>query len=351
MTTVDKNIPISQIAKQGCERNTSIFGLALGHVPSWAISMLVHAAIIVMLFSQTFTEEPMNNNLLIVGGSEEELEDLVQFEMTQDRQIFELPELEIPNLVATLELTDFVSTIELGADSQAEMGELDWESNITEDIAGLFGEADLGMSLRTGGGTGQATFFGVQTRGNRFVYVVDNSVSMNNGKFETAINEIKKSVAKLEPEHEFYVIFYSDTSYPLFYPEVQRTLVPATEANKKKLDQWLGKVHRCAETRGEAAMDLALRMRPDGLYLLGDGAFTDRAIFKTIAIAEDHNVTIHTLGFGMTSRDSLGFVRLAKAYNGTFQNVEVTAQMRAYSKTVNRPNDKRRNGVWGININ
>jgi hypothetical protein len=41
---------------------------------------------------------------------------------------------------------------------------------------------------------------------------------------------------------------------------------------------------------------------------------------------------------------------LAKAYNGTFQNVDVTAEMRAFSKTVNRPKNNKKNGVWGINL-
>ncbi|PHS02884.1 MAG: hypothetical protein COA78_19915 [Blastopirellula sp.] len=386
MATVDKNIPVSEDTahdtidltvdvNKGDQESTDVvrtsgsqvesnqaedsedvyeekssFGFALGQVPGWAVSMLVHAVILVALFCLTFKLEPNNDKMMIVGATEEELEELEQFELTQDDQILELQEVEIPNPVAALELTDFMSTIDLGADAQAEMGEIALEDDITGDIAGLFGASDLGMS-QMGGGSGTATFFGVQTNGNRFIYVVDNSNSMSNGKFETAIYEIKKSVALLKPEHEFYVIFYSDASYPLFYPEVQRYPVAATQANKKKLDKWLGTVHRCLRTNGEAAMDLAMRMRPDGLYLLGDGAFGDKAVPKTLANAENNNVIIHTLGFGMKPQAAKSFDELAKAYNGTFQNVEVTAEMRAYSKTVKRPRNNKKNGVWGINLN
>ena len=327
----------------------SSFGMILGQVPGWAVSMLVHAAIIVLLFCFTFTVEQKNDKMFMVGGTEDELEELEQFEITQDDQILALQEIDIPNPVAALEMTDFMSTIDLGSDAQAEMGKITLEDSISGDIAGLFGTSDLGMS-QMGGGSGKATFFGVQTNGNRFIYVVDNSNSMNNGKFETALYEIKRSVAQLKPEHEFYVIFYSDASYPLFYPEEQRYPVPATEANKKKLDRWLGTVHRCLQTKGEAAMDLAMRMRPDGLYLLGDGAFSDKAVPKTLANAENNNVIIHTLGFGMTDKAAKSFDNLAKAYNGTFQNVDVTAEMRAFSKTVNRPKNNKKNGVWGINL-
>src|SRR4051794_39032917 len=81
-------------------------------------------------------------------------------------------------------------------------------------------------------------FFGTEARGNRFVFVVDNSSSMKSGRFEMAEAELIKTVNGLTPRQSFYVIFVSDQTYPMFYPQREPDLVPATPANKKRLADW-----------------------------------------------------------------------------------------------------------------
>ena len=76
-------------------------------------------------------------------------------------------------------------------------------------------------------------FFGSKTEAIDFVFVIDNSNSMTKGRFETALNELVKAVSKLNKRQKFYVIFYSDTAYPLFHPYSPKTLVPATPQNKQ----------------------------------------------------------------------------------------------------------------------
>ncbi len=73
-----------------------------------------------------------------------------------------------------------------------------------------------GGGSRSGGPSGSALFFGTQTKGDRFVFVVDNSSSMKNGRFEMAISELVKTVEGLTPRQSFYVIFVSDQPYPMF---------------------------------------------------------------------------------------------------------------------------------------
>src|SRR5262249_46640550 len=71
-----------------------------------------------------------------------------------------------------------------------------------------------GKGTRSGGRAESTMFFGTEARGNRFVFVVDNSSSMKGGRLEMAISELIKTVESLSPRQSFYVIFVSDKTYP-----------------------------------------------------------------------------------------------------------------------------------------
>jgi hypothetical protein len=209
-----------------------------------------------------------------------------------------------------------------------------------------FGQGDKGIG-KDGLGP-PVSFFGVKTVGNRFMFVVDNSNSMTKGRFETAITELYKAIYKLNANQEFYIIFYSDTAYPLFYPYTAKTWVKATAQNKAKLRTWLLGVHRCFRTNGLEAMKLALRMKPDVLYLLGDGAFGDKTIPMVLGSKND-KLVIHTLGFNLI-KGRAEFVAVAKRFKGTFTDVRVTPSMVLRSQQLNRPKNNKKNGVWGIKL-
>jgi hypothetical protein len=208
------------------------------------------------------------------------------------------------------------------------------------------GEGSGGNS--SGLGKGMTSFFGVKTSGKRFVYVVDNSNSMGKGRLEAAIQEVQDSIDNLSPEQYFYVIFYSDTAYPLFYPKIAKTYVNATPGNKLKLREWLATIQHCLHTRGEEAMTLAMKLKPDVIYLLGDGAFTDRTVSQTLDV-DDSRVLIHTFGFDMEKeKDRVGFESIAKKFRGAFHDVKVAPEMLIVERTNKRPRNNQRNGHWGI---
>jgi hypothetical protein len=71
-----------------------------------------------------------------------------------------------------------------------------------------------------GGERGDAVFFGTRSQGNRIVFVVDNSSSMKDGRLEAAVTELVRSVEALSPRQAFYVIFVSDQTYPMFFPQL-----------------------------------------------------------------------------------------------------------------------------------
>ncbi len=181
-----------------------------------------------------------------------------------------------------------------------------------------------------GGGTGSALFFGTQTKGDRFVFVVDNSASMKGGRFEMALAELVKTVEGMTPRQSFYVIFVSDQPYPMFYPQAEPALVPATPQNKNRLREWLPKAILASGHNREMikAMDMAAALGPQAVYLLWDGdlKYSDNVRLDVMShlTATPWNFVVHTIGLGVTSLDGeQNLTAIAQAHHGQYRRVEV----------------------------
>ena len=326
----------------------------LAAMPAWIVSMLTHLVILLALALLTLKPplKPQDAPLVVSPVDEKiEPEEILE-DIELDPEVTDLEEnfepSEIPDLAA----------IELSEPSR--LGDApDINPVDTSDLGPLFADAsdwdELGSELGSGEtGIGKdglgppISFFGVKTNGNKFMFVVDNSNSMNNGRFETAVAELNKAINKLTESQKFYIVFYSDTAYPLFYPRTAKTWVPATSANKVKLRSWLAGVHRCLRTNGREAFKIALSMEPDVMYLLGDGAFGDNPIPSVMAMKND-KIVIHTMGFNLVKGRGQ-FEALAKKFKGKFHDVHVTPAMIQYSKQVKRPKNNKQNGAWGIKL-
>ncbi len=310
------------------------FNGALLAVPSWLISLIFHIVLFLILALVTIASPDVQEHIFQVADmSREEVEELEDFEFQE--QDIELTETTFESANLDMGMADFG---DITAPQTSIVSDTSAHEEVNVDTVGqLFGTEGIGMA-KVGSGTGSTTFFGVKTEGDHFMYVVDNSNSMNNGKFENAVTELMYSVEQLPDDAFFYVIFYSDMAYPLFYPETMPRWVRATSENRYKLRAWLATVHRCLQTRGEEAMAHAFKLQPDVIYLLGDGAFTDKAVPKTIAQRDEiEGITINTLGFNMKPADAQEFDKLAKAYGGSFRGVTVAPAMKELSKRMNRP--------------
>lgn len=213
------------------------------------------------------------------------------------------------------------------------VGGLGKDGQVTE--TGLGGDKAGGISKspRNSSRMEQTLFFGTAAKGNRFVFVVDNSSSMKGGRLEMAVAELVKTVEGLSPRQSFYVIFVSDKTYPMFYPQREPSLVPATPANKKRLAEWAPRAILASGKNRELikAMDLAASLQPQAVYLLWDG---DLRYSETVRLdvlthltqPNQWNFIVHTLGMGVTSPNSEQNLRtIAQAHNGTFRRIDVPA--------------------------
>jgi hypothetical protein len=141
-------------------------------------------------------------------------------------------------------------------------------------------------------------FFGSQAYGNRFVFILDISLSMdarNGDRFKRAKAELIRSVSGLSPQQSYYVLLFSwQTVYMYDYQsryaysnkqqiaandprleanDPQLEYVPATAENLQRLRYWLANVRLLSGTDPRRALSLAHSLQPDAIFFLSDGRF------------------------------------------------------------------------------
>jgi hypothetical protein len=135
---------------------------------------------------------------------------------------------------------------------------------------GTLAPAKLAPASSAGGGT--TSFFQVETRGGRIVYVVDGSASMGkNGAWAAACRELTTSVRQLPPEARFQIIIYNSEPRALL-PRFQNLLEP-TPALVREVSAALADLARQVpegRTEHEPALKMAFLLRPDVVYFLTD---------------------------------------------------------------------------------
>ncbi|MEM6779390.1 MAG: vWA domain-containing protein [Planctomycetota bacterium] len=305
------------------------------------ISLLIHVAILMLLASVWLVNEtPRDSVILASANAESELIEEFVVE-TEPIEITE-PDVSEPTSAAPVEevvpsLTEVAPTPDFMASVQA------------ESLRPPTPPAGESVALDAGKAKVKPTMFGSKFTARTFVFVIDNSNSMTNGRFETALIELMRTVDQLTPKQRFYVAFYSDTAYGMMFPNVVTNLVPATNQNKEYLRRWLGTVELCLKTNGREAIEAAMALKPDVIYVLGDGAFTDGAA-KFFAQRPNRSVTLHTRGMEVKPSAAVAFQELATTHRGTYRDVGVSPEGAALAKRFPRKRNRVRGPVWGVNL-
>lgn len=223
------------------------------------------------------------------------------------------------------------------------------------DLGGLLDGNGLGIAgVEAGlGSAPPPAFFGHMIEGRRIVFVLDNSGSMQDGRLETVIAELIACVDALTPRQEFYVIFYSDAVYPLFYPQPAMQFVRPTDRVKRQLAAWLETVELCLGDSVDEALAAAASIGPDAVYLLSDGRIQSQKKLRFLLAAETRNFPIHTIGVGMgrsvAGREKLQLI--AEVNGGAFLERDVSDEMKQVALKSPRPYHNEQPGaVWGRNV-
>lgn len=197
----------------------------------------------------------------------------------------------------------------------------------------------------------ESNYFGISTQGKEIIYVLDNSNSMTQGRFNAAAAELLKSVKNLREDQSYYVVLFSDTAYRLGHPNPAKGMLKPTEENIKELEYWLGTVELCLKTNAGDALIASLATKPDTIYLLTDGAFTDDTM-KRLAEIKSANTRIHTIGMSINKgKAKEDLEAIAMKFGGEFREVELDGEMKKKYLEPRRKKNKHRGEVWGLTLN
>ncbi len=215
------------------------------------------------------------------------------------------------------------------------------------------------------GGSGGAEFYGIETRSNRIVFVLDRSYSMRlpvprkgpvsgakrdegvpgGTKLEVAKNQLERTIRNLAPDVHLGVVFFGANVKVWQQPP---GLLPATPENRKRAIDWFMALEPEGSTAIFAALAEALRYAKvgggkgatdpagaDTIFLLSDGAPTrpgteelllgpdlDAAIKEFLEANRDFKCVVHTIGVGPDHNRQL-MMRLARETGGTYRAVGV----------------------------
>jgi Mg-chelatase subunit ChlD len=164
--------------------------------------------------------------------------------------------------------------------------------------------------------------FGLEARGTKFVYVFDRSGSMSeyHGRpLRAAKEELITSLADLDERNQFYVIFYNEEPRLFQVGPVKGRLVFATPDNKQAANDFISGIQADGGTDHMAALEIALRLRPDVIFLLTDGDEASDPTPDEIRRIERTNgggASINVIQFAPQPRANSTLVELAKQNRG-----------------------------------
>lgn len=287
---------------------------------SFAISLIVHLSL--FLFLSLYLFNANENGLISLQlesvdevGNIEEFSAIIEFDAAQEAEAVELDAESLTE--DSEEVIDLPEHFEADLTNMAEFSLEDIEEEplplgemlIGEDEGGGKGSGDNGKASANGSGR-SGGFFGVETTGDRIVYLIDMSPSMQKGygqrRFERAVEEVLYSVGDLAPDQEFLVILFCFRMYAMDIDGVGK-YCKATDENKVALRRWLYSAPLAAGTDPREAIVAALRMHPSCCFLLSDGEFNGqrynnppfRKRQSAITLARLHNKNecpINTIG-------------------------------------------------------
>jgi hypothetical protein len=144
------------------------------------------------------------------------------------------------------------------------------------------------------GGTG-SEFMGVKSAARHVIYAIDFSGSMNGDRFAHTRLELKRSIERLPEDGSFLVVFFDDG----FVVMPPGKMVPATARNKSIAKSWIDSVHTRGGTDPSQAMDFALKLKPETIFMMTDGQFMSNEYVNQVIDQENvgRYTSINTIAF------------------------------------------------------
>jgi Mg-chelatase subunit ChlD len=189
---------------------------------------------------------------------------------------------------------------------------------------------DPARGLDPSAGYARTKLFGLEAQGAKFVYVFDRSGSMGElgGKpLREAKKELLSSLNDLDQRQQFYIVFYNEQPRLFDAGNSKGRLVWGTDDNKKQAAQFIDSIRADGGTEHMSALMVALRMRPDVIFLLTDGEQQDDPSaddLKRIDRINNGSAQINVIQFAPKPREASSLIQLAKQNRGQHIFVDIS---------------------------
>ena len=186
--------------------------------------------------------------------------------------------------------------------------------------------ADASQTLEDRGYGRGASFFGSRAYGDRFVFVMDSSSSMTGSRWTAACAQLLKSIEQLEPNQEFFVICFDyQTTFLFNLPPHRIKYVTKTDKSSQAVRNWLSSRTLGKATMPAEALQVALSLNPDAIFLLSDGEIQDESLLMLRMLnardSSSRQIPIHTIS--LFSREGwLALQQIAADSGATFTPVQ-----------------------------
>ena len=241
-----------------------------GMLSSWvsfAVSSITH---LILFLALTLVVYGANKAGVVVleaetTSQEEDLKNEVpmEIELSSEELAFESEPEVFEDSLEELESTEVVDWTTVLSETSIDNRHSDFGDGLGDEFA----------ETTTGG------FFGIQATGNKIVYIIDMSPSMEQGeylrRFDRAVQEVLDSVDQLGEKQKFFVYLFCFEMREMDL-EGSQTFCAPTKENKKKLAKWLREIELGPGTDPREALVAGLKMKPSCCFLLSDGEFNGR---------------------------------------------------------------------------
>jgi von Willebrand factor type A domain len=177
----------------------------------------------------------------------------------------------------------------------------------------------------------EVSLFGVKAEGSKIVYVLDRSGSTEGKLLAAAKAAILASIEKIDDIHQFQLVVYNERPKAFNPAGPGGQLAFGTDSNRAEVKRFLSTIAADGGTDHVAALSMAIRMRPDVIYLLTDG---DKPVVTAHELDRIDRVgagiVIHTIQFGEGDHGDANhwMAKLAKQSGGEYKYVD-TAKLEA----------------------
>jgi hypothetical protein len=313
------------------------------NLPSWLTSLVFHLALVLLLALFTVAGKGSLGNsgiaLDVTTGGGDPLG-------AEDGSLEAA--LELPSELASAQTTEALAPAEFAQEIEqmSQIDLVDVQNVGPTSAANLLGQGDGSDGGAAGGDDGgEGTIgrfpittgvFGIVSEGTRFIYVFDQSKSMEStfsyeseGKTVFSITpliaakaELVRSINDLDEQQQFHMLFYNHLVWPFSLEGANgksNKLIPANATNREAAIQCVNNVYGDGQTKHVPALEIAIRLKPDVIFLMTDGEKDDDpkpADLKLLRNLNKGHAKINVVQFCYEARSSGTLVQLANENGG-----------------------------------